>query len=523
MREKPITRRLNKFSGSSGRFGARSALAGCFVALGALLSCCFAEEEGIRVSADNQLYYAHDMHPEDSAFSNLFEDWATVTLGYGNFEANMTYEAHLPPPSWSKDTAGQGIYERWFSYKRENLKVTVGNFYALLGKGITLRSFNNREMRYNSNIDGVQFQWSNNFVDFTALGGRPRDFSGLRLYPLQGGEVRVSPVKWGFLGATYVQSRIPSTGEESRWASGYLQLQKDFGSIYTEVASRDFGKDNGGTSADNLFGGTGTAFYSTANLFFWKISALFEVAYYNSFDMGQAINTPPSSILEHSTALMTRVEPEIDDNNYNALHTEIIYAVNDDDHVSLSFSRTRATNEEESGGVSSMLKCFNVPGYSADYSDIFLKSDFVYPSSIDWTLGSGYQQTVAEKYLNFVLGNDWGVAENYSIQGEFEHQWTEIVLTERKYYSQLYSITLARASAPRISLALIGEIVVDPVSKTKNEIEKWLGTQVNWTFLENNELTVFVGKRKKGKICAGGVCVNKPEFSGVEVMFTSKL
>jgi hypothetical protein len=87
------------------------------------------------------------------------------------------------------------------------------------------------------------------------------------------------------------------------------------------------------------------------------------------------------------------------------------------------------------------------------------------------------------------------------------------------YYSQLYELTLARASKPRAAVSLIFERTTSQISDRKF----WFGTQINWTFYESNEITFFAGNRKAGKICAGGICVNKPEFSGIELTFTSKL
>jgi hypothetical protein len=482
-----------------------------------------AQENDLRVSADNWFYYAHDSYIENEAYRDLMEDWTAVTLGYGDFDANVVYEAHLPPPSWSQDTTGQGIYERWITYKRDGFSATAGNFYALLGKGITLKSFRNRDMRYNSNIDGAQFVYTNRFLDITALGGRPRDFSGLRLNPLQAAEVRVTPAGWGFLGGTYVQTKLFSDMVASRWGSAYMQLQRDFGSLYTEFASRNFGKgNNSGGMSDYFLKGTGTAFYSSGNFFIKDISALMEAAYYNNFDISEGIemyNSPPPATKEHSNALMSRVAPSLFAANHTSLHGSVTYAISDENNVTADLTRSRAVKEGERGGTRAFTHCADFIDYTADYSDIFVKGEVVYPSTIDWTLGSGYQKTLEAGYLNFVGSNDWGIIDNYSLQGVLEHQWTTIDLTERKYYSQLYSLTFARASAPRLSLACIVERTTDQYSDRKY----WIGAQLNWTFYENNEIVVFAGQRKKGKICSGGVCVNKPEFSGVEVTFTSRL
>ena len=505
-----------------------------------LISRLSAQEQLPRISADNQIYYAHDTHTTDSTFRDLFEDWSLVSFGYGDFEANVQYEAHLPQPSWSSDTTGQGIYERWISFKRQNLSITVGNFYALLGKGLTLHSLNSRDMRYNTNIDGATVKYTDNLFDVTALGGRPRDLAGVRLNPLLGGEVRLTPMQWGFLGATFVQTHMPATGLESRWGSTYLQLQRPLGTLYTEFASRDCGQTNDNSNG-NFLRSKGTASYTTANVFIGKVSALLEATYYNSFDISEGeknkseydagpggisqeaalrmYNTPPPGIFEHSQALMNRAIPTLFANNHVAWHAGATYALSDQNNMPLNYSRSRTVKPHESGGIKALSRCADIISDSADYQDLFAKGEFVFPEKTDWTAGCGYQQTLEARYFNFVGSNDWGIAENYSMQGSFEHQWAEISLTQRKFYSQIYSLCLARAAAPRLSLSLIVERTTDQYS----DKQYWIGTQIDWTFYETNSLSIFAGNRKKGKLCAGGVCVNKPEFSGVEMAFTAKL
>jgi hypothetical protein len=36
------------------------------------------------------------------------------------------------------------------------------------------------------------------------------------------------------------------------------------------------------------------------------------------------------------------------------------------------------------------------------------------------------------------------------------------------------------------------------------------------------ELTAFAVKRRKGKICVGGICLNKPAFEGIEFRIANR-
>jgi hypothetical protein len=502
-----------------------------------------AEERSGRIAADNYLYAAYNAESADSSRIRQFEDWAALSLVYGELEAHMVYEAHVPAPEWSGDTTGRGVYERWVRFTKSGLSLTAGTFYALCGRGLTVKSFYNRDLRYNSNIDGVRAQYRCRFLDITAFDGRPRDFSGARLNALQGGELRVTPASWTNAGVTYAQTRLPESDKRSEWGSGYFQVQQEYATLYGEFAAKEFNTVSHGSFGDHPLGSSGTALYGTANLFVWNINGLFEAAQYDSFDLSfvqnsgsgpvlAMLNNPPPAIKEHAHTLMNRAQPVVAANNYTALHGAVTWAVTDENNISLDLSRI-ASREDGEGRAQGFLKCADLFGDSsdvngivfpvADYSDIFLKAEIVSPPGIDWVCGTGFQRTVDASHLNFAVCGDWGCFNNHSLYGGFEHQLTTINYSQRVFWSQLHTLSFARASAPRLSLALINEIMCEPVSASHDQVSAWFGAQINWTFLERNELVLFAGKRKKGKICSGGVCVNKPEFSGIELTLTSKI
>ena len=47
-------------------------------------------------------------------------------------------------------------------------------------------------------------------------------------------------------------------------------------------------------------------------------------------------------------------------------------------------------------------------------------------------------------------------------------------------------------------------------------LKAWGGLQTDVQALGGLHLTLFAGTRRKGKVCAGGICVQRPPLSGVE-------
>ncbi|MFZ0390105.1 MAG: DUF6029 family protein, partial [Calditrichia bacterium] len=123
-----------------------------------------------------------------------FEDWTDLLLRYKNWRLGVRYEAHLPPQPYSQDTSGHGISQRFIEYHRDHLNITAGNFYTLFGRGLVLRSFENRVLRWDTNIDGGKVEFFSNFADAKLIGGKPRDLTGKRHEVLYGGELNVKPL-----------------------------------------------------------------------------------------------------------------------------------------------------------------------------------------------------------------------------------------------------------------------------------------------------------------------------------------
>jgi hypothetical protein len=47
-------------------------------------------------------------------------------------------------------------------------------------------------------------------------------------------------------------------------------------------------------------------------------------------------------------------------------------------------------------------------------------------------------------------------------------------------------------------------------------------TTLDLTVGDNHNLSLGVGSRRKGKVCAGGICVDKPALDGFEIKLLSR-
>ena len=60
-------------------------------------------------------------------------------------------------------------------------------------------------------------------------------------------------------------------------------------------------------------------------------------------------------------------------------------------------------------------------------------------------------------------------------------------------------------------------MIAEHTNSDVSDRSSWLGFKYGLKLGHQFDLDLFVGNRRKGKICAGGICVYSPEFEGVEL------
>jgi len=419
-----------------------------------------------------------------------FENWTDFYLKKDEWRVGFRYEIHTPPYAFSQQEPGQGIYQRFIEYKNGGFTGTVGNFYAILGRGLVLRSYENRNLRWDTNLDGLKFDFKHTYADILLLGGRMRDLTGKRYdESIQGGEVRVKPFRQWHVGTTYMVTTLTGRGE-MQTGSAFTQLNFKNVKFYTEYAMNDH--------PDRPK--KGRAAYASGNLLIESFSLSAEVKDYRHFRLeeGLVYNNPPTVVREHLFALLNRHQLVQDANDEQGFLLEASYPVVGTGILTLNYNYTR--NHDR-------LKL---------YQEMYGQFEWDYPEDWQWIWAAGREEDLEARYLNFVHSASWHFAEHDAVKVILEHQHSKIKLTDRQFYSQM--VTLSYSRSPKYTISLIGERSTDQTSDKKF----WGGVQADWNVYGKTDLTIFAGSRREGKICAGGVCVQKPEFKGVEVTLSAK-
>ena len=92
--------------------------------------------------------------PDELMTLNSF---ANIIARKGSFQAGLRYESYLPSQlGYPTNFKGSGIGYRFASFKDDGIAITVGNFYEQFGNGLTLRSFEDRNLGLENALDGVR-------------------------------------------------------------------------------------------------------------------------------------------------------------------------------------------------------------------------------------------------------------------------------------------------------------------------------------------------------------------------------
>lgn len=451
----------------------------------------------------NQNESAYDV---DQGF--YLEHWLDLkTQLHPSFSFDLGLEAHKPSAPFSLDTNGYGLYQRTLNFEKNGLAIKLGNFYSTFGNGLLLNSRQERDIRWDNNLDGLNVELNKELLNLNFIMATPRNSDATRAIPLTAIDLSTSIFKYLQPGFSWLKYDVDS--EAQHYFSFRTNSYWTYGEFLMELAAQNpqdqWEMDIFKEDFEDVFS-DGKAFWASLQLFPGNWTFLTEYRYYQNFSIidGQILNAPPTAIREHIFSLNARKQMVQNSNNEKGVHSEVSYSFDEGSSwpelVTLDYSLVK-----------------NFEGQEV-YQEIYGQADNAFPLFLfrESLLGLGYQKDLEawNATLGFELSPNLNLGA-FSFRMIYEHQQTQTLLTERLYYSQLASIAITHDYG--WVLALSGEHSTDQFEH-KNW---WGGLAFSGTHWENLNYSIFVGSRRKGKVCTSGICINKPEFFGVELALTS--
>jgi hypothetical protein len=481
----------------------------------------------------NQLEYSYDVDKK----LEIFENWLNLDFRKSIFSAGIrldVFQPNDPNPSISR---GKDRYAdisfKYFGVKlgnaREGLNITVGNFYELFGRGMVLKSYEDRNIRIDNNLLGVKVEGSYAKFKLTALTGMAENMSAERNDILHAADLEYRGFKPIKMGASFASNQ--PKGDEARTHLAAVRIEP---SIWNFDFYGEYGIKQNEDIKENIFNGdeslAGKAFYGSMNFYLTSFSFSGEYKFYDNYSFTSsdgtiAYNTPPALRSDYSYMLLNRHPSALNPNNEKGFQVEASYSLSEHTNFTANYAETKTlssrslyqrirkiqTNSSSFLPIQTQLKQF------------FGQAQHKWTESLTTIAAFGYSEELSgnTKSITPILENRIYLDDINSFKIVLEHQLTNNRTTSEQYYDSVLLLEYLRS--PKLSIALVTEMETREPEEGRIVRKIYSFVQVGYKFGQHMDVSILVGSRQAGNICIGGVCRFEPEFSGVELKMQTRL
>lgn len=463
-----------------------------------------------------------------------FYDQLNLDVTTGEVRLGLRFEAdHSSEDQFTYDE----ITQRFAEWAGPRIRVRVGNFYTILGRGLIHRSFElpgvvldqpGLRSRYgpSRDVDGVLLEGSAGPFRAIGFSGAPNggDVSpglepeGLERYVGQVSGLELSATPWpnARLGTAYTRVGTASNQRELGTAFidvdplllagvGGLQLP-----LYLEYARENAtaGEWTSFSTADSV----PHALYAGANLIRGAFTLSAEWKDYAGFRLGT--NDPPSLVKEHSWQLLNRATHVLNATLEQGFQVEGSWSLPDWGDVTVN--RSRSDGRFATGPVR----------FEETYVELHL-------APAGWPVETTLFHDAGKDEFSFLprrraaggLGRVH-LTDDLSVEAQVERQSSR--RASENFVDLFASISVARAGLG--TLAFAWERTTDPQEEDPAKAETppvdprhFLSGTLSAPLSDRHEIVLFAGQRRGGRACTAGTCYEVLSFKGVELRLTSRL
>jgi len=454
--------------------------------------------EMVGFDLSNQMEYSWDTEAEEETFEN----WLDVNYRLDILTTGLRFEAFQPSKSGQRKEEVSFIY---FQVEKDEIALRAGDYYAIFGRGLTLRSYEDRDLRVDNKLTGLKVQGYWDKLEATLLAGRPPRKDRDNADEMRGLDFSLLPAPGLSFGCSYVALEGPTvTGRGTELTAIRSEAYRGPMSFYGEIARR--------SNRD------GYGLYLSSSLALSGLALTVEFKDYDRIALrtgdGLEYNSPPALTREHTYSLFSRHPHTLDLDDETGLQAEASLSPLEDTSVLLNYSYTAvhdggpaATAEPELFGQ------WGTPVFREAYLEI--SRELGHTASL---VAAGGRSRLEEATTHTgVIDLSIYLDGLNTLRGELQGQHTE----EHGEYDD-HMLTVEYTRAPRLSLSFVGERTnKSDLQKLPGEAGRWFFVQLDYQVSGNHDATLFLGSRQGGFICTGGRCRWEPEFEGVELKLLS--
>ena len=482
--------------------------------------------EGLGFSNHLEYSYNSDLETE------ILENWLNLDYIKGIFSAGLRFDVFQPndpDPSISRGKykfAGIDIiyFGVGMGNPLEGLNLMVGNYYSLVGRGMVLKSYEDRTIRIDNNLLGLKVVGKYGGFILTALSGSPANSQNERTDILHLLDLEYRKLKWLKLGGTYA-SNLPPTEGVANTNMATVRLLPSFWNIdiYTE-----YGVKTNSDIQKNVFNDTesiiGQGFYGNLNFYFGSLSLLGEYKYYDNYsfttqDGTVNYNQPPAVRIEYSYILPNRHPSPLDPNNEQGFQIAAGYSVDTETYLNSAYTLTKTLPADS---YFQRINDTDQPVFT-QLKEFFIQGQRDWSSEFTTVAALAYNEELVTNTKNIspIVEFRYYFERINTLKLIFEHQNSTNRVTNEQYYADVLVLEYLRS--PNFNIALVAEMETREPEAGKIVREFWGFVQLGYKISYHTDLRVVIGTRQAGNICIGGVCRFEPEFKGIEFNMITRL
>jgi hypothetical protein len=447
----------------------------------------------------------------------------------------------------------------------------AGDYWDIISRGMTLNSFEDRTLAWDTGIDGVRVSYKKTFGNKKPVKIKAQILAGnisysdyltperIETYKVRDGNFEVTPLKNILIGGNYVYSTgvIPSGSTNTNIAANlpeaYLSLNLGEFSFYSSYAHKNIIADKNALYPIG-FSSMGDGFYSSLAYSKSGLGVTLEYKNYR-FDVTSPDNqsneraskmlpfqNPPTAVKQQTWTLISRNPHPVDFNDEVGAQADVVYVVNDDLNFTLNGSiasrHYNYINTDTTGKTSyervDRSNSF-IPSLDKEFSpfwEVYLEGEYYISKKFYSKLAFYRQNSVVYNNITpsaseqlFVTSAPFEIKyfinKEYSIKLISEQQVVHNSVRnpdQLDYYNQLISVNLTKS--PQVGITLSAEFTNDNEEPTGKQ--SWFQGEILYKLNQLNVLIVSYGSERGGLKCTNGICRFVKPFEGLRFSFQSQ-
>ncbi|WP_437917977.1 DUF6029 family protein [Sphingobacterium sp. LRF_L2] len=474
--------------------------------------------------------------PEDKLGSN---NYLKLDFQFHKLKGGLQYEAYLPVlQGYPTSLHGNGLVFKYASFQDSAFSVTVGDFYEQFGHGLILRSYEERALGLNTALEGVRVTYS--FGDVAVIKGivgRPRSFmekaestvKGLdfylyidRLLKLEqsslNSEISIIDRYVPYTGQADINPNVRAYSINANWQFRAFSLTGEYAYKTADKStySADLNKDGSAFLVDFDYSKAGFS----SSLTFRRLEYMQFGTTRDITGIGRDLNYLPALTKQYSYSLATLNPHNTMGNGEIGGQLDLHYRLKDWQWFGGEYGTKIGLN---------VASFYNLKGDVENGYRFFAKGDRLYYQDIGVDLERRLSETwflrmlySAQQYNPIVIGKEdtkyssqiavaditWKTTDRQSLRFEGQHLWS-------KDYQKNWVAGLVELSLSARSAVLIGDMF--NYGQTGIHYYK-VGCSYSLT---RTRFAAQYGRNREGIICAGGVCLYMPAYTGLNLSIVS--